>query len=256
MIVAISNKEGRDAWQGEGRCAPTGRYSITGTEPDGYATLASRTGVTTRTIALITLGGTTTAFFAMVSGPFPLLVGIAVAAGMVRGNPTLLQATAVTDRRGATHYGRLSGLLAAPATIASALAPFAGTALAGPLGGYPGLFIALALTSAAASVFTLGAGTKRPRTPRDVTDDDGKAALSHPLRWRRRPGGATDSAGKVRSRRPRLAEQRVVREVAKLRRSIVGCLRQGLCAGADPAEAAQRAGNSVEVRCPVREVSR
>ncbi|WP_411150659.1 MFS transporter [Streptomyces sp. A30] len=121
-----------------------------------YATLARRTGVTIRTVALIGLGGITTAAFAMVSGPFPLLVGIAIAAGMVRGNLTLLQATAVTDRWGTTHYGRLSGLLAAPATIASALAPFAGAALAGPLGGYPGLFTALALVSAAAALLALG----------------------------------------------------------------------------------------------------
>ncbi|MFF1306549.1 MFS transporter [Streptomyces sp. NPDC058307] len=121
-----------------------------------YSTLANHTGVTTRTVTLITLGGTTTAAFALVSGPFPLLVGIAIAAGMVRGNLTLLQATAVTDRWGTTHYGHLSGLLAAPATIASALAPFAGAALAGPLGGYPGLFTALALVSAAAALLALG----------------------------------------------------------------------------------------------------
>ncbi|WP_460060813.1 MFS transporter [Streptomyces sp. YKOK-I1] len=121
-----------------------------------YATLARHTGVTTRTVTLITLGGATTATFATVSGPFPLLVGIAIAAGMVRGNLTLLQATAVTDRWGSTHYGRLSGLLAAPATIASALAPFAGAALAGPLGGYPGLFAMLALASAAAAFLALG----------------------------------------------------------------------------------------------------
>lgn len=34
-------------------------------------------------------------------------------AGMVRGKLTLLQATAITDRWGTTHYGRLSGVLAA-----------------------------------------------------------------------------------------------------------------------------------------------
>ncbi|WP_328361657.1 MFS transporter [Streptomyces sp. NBC_00445] len=128
-----------------------------------YATLARRTGVTTRTVLLIGLGGITTAAFAMVSGPFPLLVGIAIVAGMVRGNLTLLQATAVTDRWGTTHYGRLSGLLAAPATIASALAPFAGAALAGPLGGYPGLFIALALASTAATLFAAGGTPSSPQ---------------------------------------------------------------------------------------------
>jgi MFS family permease len=121
-----------------------------------YATLASRTGVTTRTVALITLGGITTAAFAMVSGPFPLLAGIAITAGMVRGNLTLLQATAVSDRWGTTHYGRLSALLAAPATIASSMAPFAGAALAGPLGGYPGLFAVLAMVSVVAALLALG----------------------------------------------------------------------------------------------------
>ncbi|MFI1533341.1 MFS transporter [Streptomyces anandii] len=121
-----------------------------------YAAVANCTGVTTRTTALIALGGTTTAAFAMVSGPFPLLVGIAIAAGMVRGSLTLLQATAVTNCWGTTHYGRLSGLLAAPATIASALAPFAGAALAGLLGGYPGLFAMLAPVSAVAALLALG----------------------------------------------------------------------------------------------------
>ncbi|MEV6480346.1 MFS transporter [Streptomyces sp. NPDC051576] len=134
-----------------------------------YATLARRTGVTTRTVTLIMLGGITTTAFATVSGPFPLLVGIAIVAGMVRGNLTLLQATAVTDRWGTTHYGRLSGLLAAPATIASALAPFAGAALAGPLGGYPGLFAGLASASATAAFFAIGGTPIRPRHDTDGT---------------------------------------------------------------------------------------
>ncbi|WP_404817393.1 hypothetical protein [Streptomyces pharetrae] len=69
-------------------------------------------------------------------------------AGMVRGNLTLLQATAVTDRWGATHYGHLSGLLAAPATTAAALARFAGAALTAPLDGYGPLFFLLATVSA------------------------------------------------------------------------------------------------------------
>lgn len=121
-----------------------------------YATLAHRTGVTTRTAVLIFLGGGTTAALGLVSGPVPLLIVLAIVAGMVRGNLTLLQATAVTDRWGTTDYGRLSGLLAAPATVAAALAPFAGAALAGSLGGYPVLFTLLALTSAAAALLALG----------------------------------------------------------------------------------------------------
>lgn len=84
-----------------------------------------------------------------------------VLAGMVRGNLTLLQATAVTDRWGATHYGRLSGLLAAPATAASALAPFVGAALAAPLGGYPHLFGLLALLAVVAALIVVATSPSR-----------------------------------------------------------------------------------------------
>ncbi|MEV0598827.1 MFS transporter [Streptomyces sp. NPDC050315] len=121
-----------------------------------YAALARRTGVTTRTAALIAAGAATTAALALAPGPVPLLIVLAVTAGMVRGNLTLLQATAVTDRWGATHYGHRSALLAAPITIAGALAPFTATALATPLGGYPNLFGLLAAASALAAVLALG----------------------------------------------------------------------------------------------------
>lgn len=48
--------------------------------------------------------------------------------------------------------GRLSGLLTAPTTGVSALAPFTGAALAGPLGGYPHLFLLLSLISVVAAL--------------------------------------------------------------------------------------------------------
>ncbi|MFC5203810.1 MFS transporter [Streptomyces kaempferi] len=117
-----------------------------------YATLARRTGATARTVTLIALGGATTAAFAIAPGPYALLVALSLAAGIVRGNLTLLQATAITDRWGATHYGRLSGLLAAPATTAAAVVPFAGAAMAAPLGDYSHLFMLLAPISLAAAL--------------------------------------------------------------------------------------------------------
>ncbi|MFH9292751.1 MFS transporter [Streptomyces sp. NPDC017520] len=120
-----------------------------------YATLARHTSPTSRTVTLVALGALTTAALALTPGPYALLVALSVAAGTVRGNLTLLQATAVTDRWGTTHYGRLSGLLAAPTTTAAAIAPFAGAVLAAPLGGYPQLFIALAAVSTAACITAL-----------------------------------------------------------------------------------------------------
>ncbi|THA25357.1 MFS transporter [Streptomyces sp. RKND-216] len=121
-----------------------------------YAALARRTGTTTRTVSLLAAGGATTAALGLVPGPVPLLVALAVLAGMVRGNLTLLQATAVSDRWGTAHYGSLSAILAAPVTIAAALAPWAAAALMGPFGGYPHVFAALAVVSAVAAVLALG----------------------------------------------------------------------------------------------------
>ncbi|MFE6496332.1 MFS transporter [Streptomyces sp. NPDC057748] len=128
-----------------------------------YATLARHTGVTARTTTLIALGGVTTAALAFTPGPYTLLVALSIAAGMVRGNLTLLQATAITDRWGTTHYGHLSGLLAAPATTASALAPLASAALAAPLGGYPHLFGALTIISILAALTALRATPHPPK---------------------------------------------------------------------------------------------
>ncbi|GGW72638.1 MFS transporter [Streptomyces xantholiticus] len=132
-----------------------------------YATLARHTGATLRTSILVALGGLTTVALAAISGPYILLVILSVLAGTVRGNLTLLQATAVTDRWGTSHYGRLSGLLGAPSHTAAALAPFAGAALAGPLGGYPQLLVLLAALSGLAATTALATSTPRnaPSSP-------------------------------------------------------------------------------------------
>ncbi|MBT2525587.1 hypothetical protein J7E91_09105 [Streptomyces sp. ISL-99] len=62
---------------------------------------------------------------------------------------------------GQHHYGRLSGLLAAPTTAASALAPFADAAVAVPMGGYSNVFGLLALIAGLAAVVALGTGSRR-----------------------------------------------------------------------------------------------
>ncbi|MFC8492987.1 MFS transporter [Streptomyces sp. NPDC057235] len=107
----------------------------------------------------------TTAAFATVPGPYGLLIAVSVLAGVVRGNLTLLQATAITDRWGTTHYGRLSGILSAPAQTASALAPFAAALLAPPLGGTPALFALLAALGLIAAIVALGTTVRAPSRP-------------------------------------------------------------------------------------------
>jgi MFS family permease len=117
----------------------------------GYAPLTARTTPTARTVAIVAASALAIGLLAAVPGPAPVLVALAVFAGAVRGAGTLLQATVVADRWGSARYGALSGWFAAPVTAAAALAPWAGTALAEVLGGYPALFVLLAALVAAAA---------------------------------------------------------------------------------------------------------
>ncbi|MEU5991936.1 MFS transporter [Spirillospora sp. NPDC047418] len=131
----------------------------------GYGALVRRTGVRARTVWILALSAATTAALAVIPGPVALLIAVAFLAGTTRGIATLLQATAVSDRWGTTSYGALSGILAAPITTATALAPFAGAALAAGLGGYSSMF--LVLTAAAVVAALLAAGTAPARTTAD-----------------------------------------------------------------------------------------
>ena len=127
----------------------------------GYGRLTATT-VRTRTAIVLLAAAGTIVLLGLLPGPFLALIVASMLAGATRGIVTLLQATAVTDRWGATHYGRLNGLLSAPSTFAAALAPWAGAALAGPLGGYPAVFVLLgALAAVAAVLASLPAGQRR-----------------------------------------------------------------------------------------------
>ena len=86
---------------------------------------------------ILALAAAATALLAVLPGPAALLIAAAMLAGAARGVFTLLQATAISDRWGAVHYGRLNGLLSAPALLATALAPWAGAALAQPSAATP-----------------------------------------------------------------------------------------------------------------------
>ncbi|WP_433555577.1 MFS transporter [Pseudonocardia xinjiangensis] len=130
----------------------------------GYAGLVATTGVRTRSVLVLAGTALATGLLAVLPGPPALLVAAAMLAGAARGLFTLLQATAITDRWGTAHYGRLGGLLSAPAMLATALAPWAGAALAEMLGGYPAVFVVLALVAVVAAVLIAGSV---PRTAAD-----------------------------------------------------------------------------------------
>lgn len=120
----------------------------------GYRRLAAHTSPRGRT-AVVMLGGSVTALLlAVVPGPAALLLVASVLAGAVRGLFTLLEATLVSDIWGPERFASLNGIFNAPLTAANALAPSAGVAVAGALGGYPQLFFALAAVGVVAALVT------------------------------------------------------------------------------------------------------
>ena len=129
----------------------------------GYRILARRSGVVPRTVGVMAAVAVTTVLIGVFTS-LVVLVIVTVAAGMARGVMTLLQATAVTERWGMTHYGHLSGLLSAPVMLATALGPFIGAALAGLLGGYAAMFVLLGGVAAVAALLAAATGVERVRS--------------------------------------------------------------------------------------------
>jgi MFS family permease len=158
----------------------------------GSGALAGATSTRARGVLVLAAAAAATALLALLPGPAVLLVAAAVLVGATRGVFTLLQATAISDRWGAAHYGRLNGLLSAPAMLATALAPWAGSALAGVLGGYPAVFAVLAAVAAVAAVLAVGSvpdhslpatpsypsssSVSSPRTRRSISSRMGRTA--------------------------------------------------------------------------------
>lgn len=110
----------------------------------GYARFAAATGVTIRGVIVVTAVAVLTAALALSPPVTLLLAAISLALGLARGLWTLVHATAVTDRWGPASYGRLNGVLTAPALAASAAAPFVGALLATATGSYAAAFLVLA----------------------------------------------------------------------------------------------------------------
>ncbi|GAB3399070.1 MFS transporter [Flindersiella endophytica] len=122
-----------------------------------YAPIARYTSIRGRTALILCSGATMTALLGLLPGPAWLLVTVAILVGATRGLFTLLQATAISDRWGEAHYGTLNGILSAPVLLATASAPWAGTAIANTLGGYPFVFAVLAGCAFLAAAFAWAA---------------------------------------------------------------------------------------------------
>lgn len=129
-----------------------------------YAPLERRTGPVSRAAAMLTVCALTTGLLAT-TAPVAVLMAVALLAGTARGLLTLVQATAISDRWGTERYAALNGVLHTPLVLVIALAPWAGAVLAGPLGGYPALFLLLALAGLAGAALSLGSAPRSRPTP-------------------------------------------------------------------------------------------
>ena len=121
----------------------------------GYPTLSRRTSAPTRTCAVLAAGGLIVGLLAVTSALPAVALATAGLAGVVRGNFTLIQATAVSDRWGTRAFGTVNGILLAPVTIATALAPGAGATLTRWLGTPRIAFFLLAGLAAVGSALAL-----------------------------------------------------------------------------------------------------
>ena len=121
----------------------------------GYRRLTGWTSATGRASFVLGLAAASTVLLAVSASMFVLALISSAIAGVARGLLTLIQATAVTDRWGIEQFGRLSGILNAPAMLAAALAPFGGAALAEVCGGFRNAFLVLAAMGGAAALLAL-----------------------------------------------------------------------------------------------------
>ncbi len=129
----------------------------------GYARFAAAVGLTTRSVVVVAAVAVLTAAFALAPPVTWVVIMLGMMLGLARGLYTLVHATAVTDRWGPASYGRLNGILTAPALAASAAAPFLGALLATATGSYATAFLVLAgLAAAGAALMATATPPLRP----------------------------------------------------------------------------------------------
>nr|WP_246210916.1 MFS transporter [Phytoactinopolyspora alkaliphila] len=141
-----------------------------------YPAMTRRLSVRTRTTVILLATALTTVALGLVTVAMALIAA-SVVAGMARGLLTLVQATAVSERWGVAHYGKLTGLLSAPVTVTVALAPWAGAAIAGLTGSYASAFLVLAGIGLVSVAFALvSVPLTRTRAGTRVKDGHRRAA--------------------------------------------------------------------------------
>jgi len=120
----------------------------------GYGWFATRTSARARTAIVFGAVAVTTTLLALLSGAALAFFAVSALFGASRGVFTLIQATAVSDRWGTVGFGHLNGIMSTPVMLATAAAPWVGSALAAAVGSYSTGFLVLAGLAAVAVVLT------------------------------------------------------------------------------------------------------
>ncbi|WP_106848823.1 MFS transporter [Blastococcus sp. Marseille-P5729] len=105
-----------------------------------------------RNIVIVATMVTSTMLLVAITGPMWAVVVIAVLFGAARGAGTLMHATAVVEVWGPERYGALVGVFGMPITLAQALSPWIGASLAGALGSFAAMDLAMAIAAAIAGI--------------------------------------------------------------------------------------------------------
>lgn len=155
----------------------------------GYARFVGAASITVRSVVVPLAVALATAALALAPSSGAVLVALGMVLGLARGIYTLVQATAVTDRWGPGAYSTVNGILAAPALVAAAAAPFVGAALADLLGSHAHAFLVLAALTGAAAALMAGATPENQPAARSDAPVDGILGLHHP-----------DQSGRIESR--------------------------------------------------------
>ena len=118
----------------------------------GFGRFSTHTARNARNLMIVGSLALATLLFVVVPGPPWVMIPMAILLGASRGAGTLMHATMVVDIWGPERYGALVGVFSMPITLAQALAPWAGAALAGAVGGFAAMdtvVVILTLLSAA-----------------------------------------------------------------------------------------------------------
>lgn len=129
----------------------------------GYARLTRHTSPRTRAAAVFAAVALTTVLIGVLRGPVGLFLAVSVVLGAARGVYTLLQATAVSDRWGTAGFGNLNGVMSLPVMLATAAAPWLGSALVELLGSYTRAFLTLGACAVLAAGLVPWTGPQEPR---------------------------------------------------------------------------------------------